>query len=558
MKFKVFILLFLFLLFFASAEITGDSVTGEIVTGEATSNQFSMSINVIMPGFSLSILSPENETYISNLSLPLDYYVEGEDSVWHNFDNGLNLTVPSSFSIEEGFHTLYLFANNSLGNILSDEVSFRINLSKFFIDYDSWFNDAASSCNDFNKSSFEDLQSLNHIFFENQYGKINFSEPINLTDDSNFSDSFINLDDYLGISANRISVDLDFLPNFNKAAVLELYGLNFINPRILKDGVVCSECSILSYSGGNLVFSGETMGVYSVEETPSESGDDPASPSSGPGGTSIIGEADYLSKNKISLDKDFIKIVLKQGETVSRELTVKNDHSFDLNFSVEVQGVKSLIKLNETLFGIGPNKDYTLNIDFLCPETVEPNVYFGKLIIKTGSVEKEVNLVIEVESKSALFDVEIIFPKQFEEVRPGDEITFVTKLINLGEIKRVDVVLNYVLKDFNGKDFVFETDSFAVETQASHPKTLTIPENLPAGDYLIYVRLDYKGSTASASHQFKVKPLFYIDLGPLEITLIILIIIVMVLLIVFYFKSKKRLNKEPIQPTLPKGIIDEI
>ena len=554
MRLKLLVLIFLFLLFFVSAEITGESVTGEIVTGEATSKQISMSINVILPEFSLELISPENETYIWNVSLPLEYLAVGESFVWYNFDNGNNFSVSNSFNVTEGFHTIYLFANNSLGSLLIENISFTINLSKLLIDYDFWFTGESSSCNDFNKTSFEDLQSLNYIFFENNYGKINFSEAVNVSNDINFSDSFVGLDENIIISSNRIFVNSTALPNFDKSAVLDLYGLSFSNPRILKDGEVCLDCVIISYSGGNLKFSASGIGVYSAEETPEDSGETPSTSTTGSGGGG--GEIIYLSKNKIILDKEFIKVFLKQGETVSDKLIIKNNHDLNLNFSVEVQGVRSLIKLNETFFEIGAGEEYVLNIDFLAPEYVEPNLYFGKLILKTGSIKKEINMIIEIVSKSALFDIEIIFPTQFEEIYAGDEIVFITKLTNLGEFKKADVVLTYMIKDFEGNTFVLETDSFAVETQASHPKTLRVPDNLPSGDYLVYVRLDYGGFTASASHQFKVKPLFSLDFGTLEIVLIIAIIAVMILLILFYFRSKRRLKRE--FEEIPDKVIDEI
>ncbi len=554
MRLKLLVLIFLFLLFFVSAEITGESVTGEIVTGEATSKQISMSINVILPEFSLELISPENETYIWNVSLPLEYLAVGESFVWYNFDNGNNFSVSNSFNVTEGFHTIYLFANNSLGSLLIENISFTINLSKLLIDYDFWFTGESSSCNDFNKTSFEDLQSLNYIFFENNYGKINFSEAVNVSNDINFSDSFVGLDENIIISSNRIFVNSTALPNFDKSAVLDLYGLSFSNPRILKDGEVCLDCVIISYSGGNLKFSASGIGVYSAEETPEDSGETPSTSTTGSGGGG--GEIIYLSKNKIILDKEFIKVFLKQGETVSDKLIIKNNHDLNLNFSVEVQGVRSLIKLNETFFEIGAGEEYVLNIDFLAPEYVEPNLYFGKLILKTGSIKKEINMIIEIVSKSALFDIEIIFPTQFEEIYAGDEIVFITKLTNLGEFKKADVVLTYMIKDFEGNTFVLETDSFAVETQASHPKTLRVPDNLPSGDYLVYVRLDYGGFTASASHQFKVKPLFSLDFGTLEIVLIIAIIAVMILLIFFYFRSKRRLKRE--FEEIPDKVIDEI
>lgn len=94
------------------------------------------------------------------------------------------------------------------------------------------------------------------------YGKIEFgNQPINF--------SSANLDEYVNISYNLLSVNTTEIPNLNKSANLTLYSLTFISPKILRDGSDCpsSICRIINYSNGNLIFSVTQFSIYSATET---------------------------------------------------------------------------------------------------------------------------------------------------------------------------------------------------------------------------------------------------------------------------------------------------
>ena len=107
------------------------------------------------------------------------------------------------------------------------------------------------------------------------YGKINFSESIDLSEGAD-------IDRYVNISYNRIYINSTAISSLNKSATLVLYNLTFNNHRILKDGEVCSPiiCQKISYSSdGNFTFTVTHFSVYSIEETPTISGDDSGGPS---------------------------------------------------------------------------------------------------------------------------------------------------------------------------------------------------------------------------------------------------------------------------------------
>src|SRR3989344_3187831 len=230
------------------------TITGEIITGDAAQN---MGMNISIIGAPrINLITPENKTYFSNNSLLLNYSLISADFVWYNLDNSQDISLISStrFNASEGNHILYLYANNSYGEN-SKNVTFYINSSRFMVVYNEYTGSSKGASTDFNNIPYEDLYNKSDIVLENSnYGKIIFNEEINLTEDNTPENNILNLDSDTNISYNRIEVNPDTLPNFNKSATLWLYNLTFSNPRILKDGSIClsSVCTKENYSAGIL------------------------------------------------------------------------------------------------------------------------------------------------------------------------------------------------------------------------------------------------------------------------------------------------------------------
>src|SRR3989344_2484438 len=172
------------MLLLGASAITGDTITGEIVTGKATSLPTNVSIEVIGTFPTLVILKPENKTYLKNESFILSFSVSGQQAVWYNLDREANITLASSpfyFNVSEGSHTLYLFANNTDGDITLKNVTFAVNLTIFRVSYNKYNSSYKGNSTDPMNYTYEDLQNLSGFILENiNYGKILFNEEINL------------------------------------------------------------------------------------------------------------------------------------------------------------------------------------------------------------------------------------------------------------------------------------------------------------------------------------------------------------------------------------------
>jgi len=521
------ILLITFYLFLIIAQTQNTTITGSTITGEATSTNVAVIISVLGTP-SIAIIKPENGTYITNLNIQLNYTQTGADMVWYNIDAGSNMTLTgnTTFNTTSGPHILYIYANNSNGET-SDNVTFTVDSSKFKVHYNECNGANKGGSTNFNSSSYEDLQNLSEVILENTYyGKIKFNEPINVTADSNFSDKEVNLDAYINISSNRIEINSTALPNFNKSAALWLYNLTFSNPRILRNGSVCPDtiCTEQDYSGGTLIFNVTEFTVYSSEETPAET---VTSPSRGGGGRTIT---------SFSISPEDIKVKLKQGETELRGITITNNGNKKLSISIENPKLEDFLKISEKSFDLNPKESKSIVLDIFAREETAPDLYIGKLIVRGGGIEKEILVVIEVESEKALLDVSSKIPDKYKYILPGEEVLAETSLYNLAGTKKIDVFVEYIIFNDNGKEILNQHETITVETSASFSRSFIIPEDAELGRYFLYVKTTYKGLVASASSEFNVGS------APLKTSNIILFVsggVLIILLIIIFLKIKK-------------------
>jgi len=525
-------------------------IDGETITGEATNANLAISISVIGAP-SISIISPENETYITSTNLLLNYSEENADNLWYNLDNGENVSLTSSvyFNSTEGTHILYLYANNSHGEG-STNIIFTINLSNFRVYYSEYANSNKGGSTNFNISSYENMQNLSGIVLENtNYGKIEFNTAINLIEDHNPDDNELDLDSYTEISSNRIEINSTALPNFNKSATLYLYNLTFSNPRILRDGSVCPStiCTEQGYSSetGTLIFNVTHFTIYSAEETPT------GVVIKGGGGGGGGGKKDF------SIDKETISVTLKQGGTEKDFFIIKNTGNKELDFTIQTENIEEFLKISESDFSLNAGESKTIVLDFLSRAEVIPNLYLGKLIIKGDGIEKEILVSVEVESRSPIFDVKIEIPKRFLYLMPGEELISNIKIFNLERETTTDVFVEYIIKDEEENEILCETETIFVETQTSFTKSFEIPRNIKSGPYIFYVRTSYNGEIASSTAWFNIGKTSFMSfiLRNLNIIGIILGIISTFIILIVILRKLNKIKITPIKKVLKKKSI---
>ena len=493
----------------------------------------------------LSISEPSNGTYITRINLPLNFTALNALGVWYNLDSGSNTTITgnTTFNTTNGLHTLYLFANNTYGNS-SANITFTVNTDKVIVHYSNYSGSTKGSSIDFNQSSYEELQNLSNIILENtDYGEIAFNDAINTTNDSNI-DSDLDLDLYINISNNSIVLNSTALPNFNKSATLSLYGLTFTNPRILRNGEVCPNaiCTEVSYSGGAFVFNVTHFTTYTAEETPAGGGT-PDTTSLGGGGGS--GGVVYSVTDLFTLDKNEIKVSLNPGQVKTENVTITNPGTQPITITIE-NLIPEFVMRGEDVILLNPGESKVIPLYIIVKAETIPNLYLGKIIISSGSTKREILLAVEVESAGILLDVRAEILKDYKQILPGGEVLTEMRLFNLGgSDERKDVLIEYIIKDYENHEIVKETESLAIETQATFIKRIKLPQDAILGNYVLYVRAVYSGKVASASDNFEIVSSKVTNKEKIYIVIIVILAIVLSLIIYFTtFRDKKKGKKK--------------
>ncbi|HII16324.1 TPA: hypothetical protein HA361_00245 [Candidatus Woesearchaeota archaeon] len=104
---------------------------------------------------------------------------------------------------------------------------------------------------------------------------------------------------------------------------------------------------------------------------------------------------------------------------------------------------------------------------------------------------------------AALLDMRVTILTMVPEA--GQQLLFSPELFSAGAKQAVDVVVRYELIHIASRKAVAEkTETVAVQTRASPRMQLAIPDDAPAGDYLLRVQATYAGQSALASERFTI------------------------------------------------------
>ncbi len=210
------------------------------------------------------------------------------------------------------------------------------------------------------------------------------------------------------------------------------------------------------------------------------------------------------------VDQVLIKVLVKEGEYVEKELRVMNVGDRDVSITADASWVSHLANILDKEFTIKPGQTKIVRINFTSFDRNEgieqaPGVYIGKVIAKSESYQKEIPLIVEIESKNVLFDMNLNPVARDRSVVQGDSTTFEIRVFNLQSIESFNVGMDFFVKDINGNTIVSEKESVVVQTQASFFKTLKIPQNLKPGDYVFVAQASLGKSVGTSSYLFEVE-----------------------------------------------------
>ena len=240
----------------------------------------------------------------------------------------------------------------------------------------------------------------------------------------------------------------------------------------------------------------------------------------------------YSVTDLFTLDKNEIKVSLNPGQVKTENVTITNPGTQPITITIE-NLIPDFVMRGEDVILLNPGESKVIPLYIIVKAETIPNLYLGKIIISSGST-KEILLAVEVESAGILLDVRAEILKDYKQILQGGEVLTEMRLFNLGgSDERKDVLIEYIIKDYENHEIVKETESLAIETQATFIKRIKLPQDAILGNYVLYVRAVYSGKVASSSDNFEIVASKVTSKEKIYIVIIIILAVILSLIIYF-------------------------
>jgi len=274
---------------------------------------------------------------------------------------------------------------------------------------------------------------------------------------------------------------------------------------------------------GNLISGDGCSSTCKIEEVPPGNG----------------GEAPTMN---IIVNPTEISLTLAVNTNKEEIIKVTNLGTSTASISVRQQGLDNMVILGETSFELAAGESKDLSIIFVALN--QTGIFTGKIIIGN----KAVSISFNVKTKLLLFDSNIIVLNKNYRIEQGDKLRTMVTLIPLGDEERLDVTLNYVIKDYNNKIYLTKTETVLVEKQINFKRNFDTGQ-LPLDKYIVGLELVYPGGVAPSSAHFEVVERIILvgEIYLYLITAILLVLILIIILLIIRHLKKKKQQEVPQQ-----------
>ncbi len=231
--------------------------------------------------------------------------------------------------------------------------------------------------------------------------------------------------------------------------------------------------------------------------------DAPSSPAAAAGG----GGGGVASPKGISTVEELIRVIprelsiyLTAGINETRKVSITNLRNSLLDLEIGILGLSDIIKTEDRILLRG-NEERVLTLDM---GAINKGLLTGKLIIIAGSYRKEIPIVLNVKSENFLFDAGLSISDKQRIITAGEKLLVQINLLQVGPKEKVDVTVNYAIKDFSGDVYLEDSETFSVLEEKDLIKSFPTNNLLP-GEYIVGIEVIYPGAFANSSALFTVE-----------------------------------------------------
>ncbi|MEK6939799.1 MAG: hypothetical protein AABX31_03660, partial [Nanoarchaeota archaeon] len=215
-----------------------------------------------------------------------------------------------------------------------------------------------------------------------------------------------------------------------------------------------------------------------------------------------------IIREGIILSDDVLKSSIRQSQLWERKITVVHDWMENLEVDVSTS-LENLLIIDPALFSLQVKSKQPVLLTFNPQRDAALGIHTGTVTIHAADASgkdefnKIIMAVLEVESDSVLLDGSLDIREKT--LRAGEELRVAVSVFNLMDIPVQNVTLLYEIFNQANEIKYSQEEYISIEKQASFTKTIHVPKNLPAGEYVISLKMIYADSFATATEIFTVE-----------------------------------------------------
>ena len=240
------------------------------------------------------------------------------------------------------------------------------------------------------------------------------------------------------------------------------------------------------------------------------------------------------SEDEIFVSPSSINVNLAINTNKRQMISVENLKSVPITVSISQTDLNNMIIIENTSLSLAAGETKSIGVIFVALN--DTGIFTGT--IKIGGVTVPVSL--NIKTKLLLFDSNIVVLNRNYQVSQESDLRTRVTLIPMGDEERLDVLLNYVIKDYSGKIYLTQSESVLVEKKMNLRKNFGTG-SLPLGTYIVGLELVYPGGVAPSSAHFEVVETTATDfLGIVVFILLLFILVVLISMIALIIIRKRK------------------
>jgi hypothetical protein len=253
-------------------------------------------------------------------------------------------------------------------------------------------------------------------------------------------------------------------------------------------------------SGGtsNITVSPDTYteGFFSNPTTPEIAANSSNVSGGGTGGVPGGGGGTIPTSN-ISINPGQFNLNMLVNTNLQEIVSVTNVGGNSITISISQTNLTNLVLIGNTTLTLAAGETKNLNLIFISPNST--GIYNGTINIGDRVLPISLNVV----KQFILFDSNIVVLNKNYRVPQGNNLLTQVTMIPMGDKVRLDVTLNYIIKNINGTVYTTRSETLLVTSQQILGRTFQTG-NLPIGNYTIGLELIYPYGVAPSSAHFEI------------------------------------------------------